>query len=82
MDGIGFGPRIEMQAVEGRLRFLAREVNENWVSPMPWKRRRILAGMPVGGGTMSRVRLGGKSDLVGRRGGILGMCGIVDSPLT
>jgi hypothetical protein len=41
-----------------------------------------LAGMPVGGGTMSRVRLGGKSDLVGRRGGILGMCGIVDSPLT
>ena len=58
---------MEMQAVSGRLRFLPRVLKEVWVSPRPWRRIRILTGEPDGGGMMSRVRFGGKSDLVGRR---------------
>lgn len=72
MDGMGLKPRREMHAVSGRLRFLARVVKEAWVSPRPWRRMRMLIGEPLeGGGMMSRVRLVGKSDLVGRRAGIL-----------
>ena len=59
---------MEMQHVSGRLRFVPREVNEVWVSPRPWRRMRMLIGLPVEGGTMSSVMFGGKSDLVGRRG--------------
>lgn len=43
-----------------------------WVSPRPWKRRRILVGgWEEGGAVMVRVREG-KSDEIGRREDILG----------
>lgn len=57
-----------MHAVSGRLRFLPSCAKEDWVSPRPWRRMRILSGEPVEGGMMSRVREEEKSDLVGRRG--------------
>jgi hypothetical protein len=43
-------------------------VNEAFVSPRPWRRMRILTVEPVGGGTMSSVRLEGKSAFVGSLG--------------
>lgn len=74
MGGMGFRPRIERHAVSERLRFRASVLKEDCVSPRPWRRMRTLIGLePEGGGIMSRVRLGEKSDLVGRREGIFGV---------
>ena len=69
IGGMGLRPRMEMQAVSGRLRFLPRVLKEIWVSPSPWRSIRTLMGEPDGGGMISRVRFWGKSDLVGRRDG-------------
>ena len=44
-------------------------VKDVFVSPRPWKRRRMFTGEPLDGGTISRVIFLGKSSLVGSRGG-------------
>lgn len=67
--GMGAMPRMEMPAVSGRLSWDPRRVNEASVSPRPWRRIRMLTGgCDEGGGMMDRVREGGKSLGVGRRG--------------
>lgn len=71
MEGMVDGPRREMHAVSGRLSWRPRVVNEAWVSPRPWRRRRMLSGAPLEGGTMSSVSLEGKSDFCGSLGGIM-----------
>lgn len=67
---MGLGAWREMHAVSGRFRLWARVLKGRWVSPRPWRRRRMLVGgVEFGGGVIVRVRFGGKSDGVGRRGG-------------
>lgn len=69
--GIGFGARNEMAQVSGRLRFLPSCANEACVSPRPWRRIRMLMGLPVVGGMMVRGIEGEKSEARGRRAGIV-----------
>jgi len=73
-NGSGVGACREMQTVSGRERRWERVVKGWWVSPRPWRRTRALLGVEVegGGGVMVRVRVGGKSVGVGRRGGMVG----------
>lgn len=68
---MGFGACNEMAHVSGRLRFLPSWANEALVSPRPWRRMRMLTGVPVVGGMIERGGEEGKSEERGRRGGIM-----------
>ena len=71
-NGSGVGACNARHAVSGSDSCLAKVANDRLVSPRPWRRMRMLTGLcGDGGGMMARLRLGGKSDEVGRRPGML-----------
>ena len=71
-NGTGVGACTAMHTVLGRQSCLAKSVNDAFVSPRPWSNMSTFtASCEFGGGVMDNVILGGKSEAIRKRSGMM-----------